>query len=265
MSLVMTPCYQVAPGTCYVHGILGRSNPSCVASQGLVYLASPTLTAITRYTRHSPAVTILPLDGISSLPSSFSVVNFQNTSDYDPSSPAIPALLLITPSITPLLALGSSLFCGKINYDVSEDPGNARVSMFYGKSTPITREQKRSLVVEGTLHRRFRIVFDHPALTRTVEFQKAPTVGDLLAELHWHFYDRVGPGEMYDLKKDMDHYSMAIRTQKKRCNATFDPDVEWNRGMKRVDILGKESKFRGIYLDSSSTSSYLTLHVVFGK
>ena len=263
MSFTATPYYQVVPATCCVHN---HPHSGCAASQSIVNPASPAFTTITMYTpHHSPVYTISPLPGVSPLPASFMVASPRSTDGYYPPSPVVPGLLLATVFITPLLAFDQSLCYGKIHYDVLKDPGNARVSKLYGQSAPITNEQKRSLVVEGALHTRFRIVFDHPALTRTIELHATPTVGDFFAQLRSYFYEPVWDGEKYDLQKDPNHFSEAVKAQKKRCDATFDPDVAWRQGMKRVDILGKKTKFRGIYLDSSSTSDYLTLRVVFGR
>jgi hypothetical protein len=142
-----------------------------------------------------------------------------------------------------------------VHYDVSEDPIEVR----------LTHEQKRSPVVEGAPHSRFRIAFGHPALVHTIDFEESLTVGDLLTELHSHFHERVGHGEKYELEKHMDLCGAAVRARTKRCGAAFDAHVEWNRGMKRVDMLGRECKFRGVYLDPSSISDHLTLRVVFGK
>ena len=63
----------------------------------------------------------------------------------------------------------------------------------------------------------------------------------------------------------MNLWKVASDTQVKRCQDVLDSDAEWAQGMKRVDILGKECKFQGVYLDSSFIGDHLTLHVVFGK
>jgi hypothetical protein len=198
----------------------------------------------------------------SPLSPAFAVVNIQNT--YSPSSPVVPALLLTTPSVNPLVALDSDSCSHKVQCDISNDPIDARISKSCGRNTSLTPEQKRSPVVEDALHSHFRVMFDHPGLADTIDFHGSPTVGDLLTELHSHFHERVGSGEKSNLKQ-LGLYQAAITAQTKRCEAAFDGHTEWNRGMKRVDILGKECKFHGVYLDSSSISDHLALRVVFGK
>ena len=232
-----------------------------MVTQGSVNPGSPTYTVT--YTQHSPAFTVSPLPGISLLPTPFSVPSPQSACNSFPPSPVTPGLHVTTLFVTPLLALDQSFGYDKVCYDVSKDPSIARVSTVHGQSVPITREQRHSLVVEGALVSPFHIAFDHPALTRTIELQGIPTVDEFLRELHSYFLERVGTGEMRDLQGDRDYHPSAVRAQKKRCDAASDPDREWRRGMRRVDILGKGSKLRGIYLDSSPTD--ITLRVVFGK
>ena len=285
MSLTVTSCYQVTGRSCHVHGALGH--PSCIVSQTSYSRASPTSTTITMYagrsptltisplpaahplpattyTRRSPAITISPLPGISPLPASLQDLDYQDTYNYNPSSPVMSALVLTTPSINPLVAYDSGP-C-QVHCDLSKDPIRVRVSGLCGRGARITPEQDRSPVVEGALHSHFRIMFDHPILERYIDYTEPLTVGDLLAELHLHLHKRVRSGEMHDLKNDMDLYQTAVNTQVKRCGAAFDSHAEWDQGMKRIDMLGKESKFCGVYLDSSApVSDYLTLRVVFGK
>jgi len=257
--------YQVVPGACYLHGASNCPHPSCAASQVLIHPASPTFTTFTARTHRSPIITISPLPGVTPLPASLGVVNFQNTYNYDSPS-QISALVLTNPSVNPLVALGSSLCHGKVHCDISESPIDVCVSKVWGNSAPITEEQKRSLVVDGALHRRFRVRFDHPGLTPTwLDFQGILTVRDLLMEIHWHLHERIGHGEKHHLKKDMNLWKVASDAQVKRCQDALESDAEWKRGMKRVDILGKECKFQGVYLDSSFIGDHLTLHAVFGK
>ena len=153
-----------------------------------------------------------------------------------------------------------------VHYDISKDLSTARVPGLCGRSTLISYEQMHSLAVEGALHERFHIVFDHPVLASTIDFEGSPTVEDLLDALYSHFDKRAGSREMSNLMEDMYLFRNAVDTQVKRCEAAFDARTEWDRGMKRVDILGKGRKFHGIYLDSdTSISDYLTLRVVFGE
>jgi len=154
-----------------------------------------------------------------------------------------------------------------VHYDISKDLSTVCVPTSYGHSTPISDEQKYSLVVEGALHERFRIVFDHPVLTKPMGFfWRSLTVESLLEELLLYFDERVGSRERSNLEKDMHLFREAVDTQVGRCENASDPRAEWNLGMKRVDILGKERKFHGIYLDSdTSNRDYHTLHVVFGE
>lgn len=227
--------------------------------------ASPALTAVVTCTHPSPTFTISQLPVVTQLPTSFAVANFQNTYHLDPPSPGLSALVLTTPSVNPLVALSSDPCHNKIHYDVSKDLNTVCVSKPYGFSTSITNEQRYSPVVEDTLHRNFRIEFDHPVLTSTIDFKGTLTVGDLLEELHSHFHAWVGSREMSKLEGDGTYCHAATIARTKRCEAAFDTRAEWGRGMKRVDILGKETKFRGIYLNTSCISDYLTLYVVFGK
>jgi len=266
MSSASTSYCQVASRTCYLHGTFNCPESSCAVSQVLVHPASPAFTTVTMRTRRSPVFTISPLPGVPPLPASLGVVGFQNTHNYGPPNPTVSAPVLTTPSVNPLVALGSGLCHGKVLCDVSEYPINVCVSKLWSNSAPITEEQKRSLVVEGALHRRFRVKFDHPGLTRTwLDFQGILTIRDLLTEIHWHFHERIGHGEKNHLKKDMNLWKVASDTQVKRCQDVLDCDAEWKRGMKRVDILGKECKFHGVYLGSSFIGDHLTLRVVFGK
>lgn len=260
MSLPATPCYQVVTGKHY------HPNPNYVIGQALVYPSSPAFTAVTTHSHHSPIFTISPLPGVTPLPGSFAVVNLQNAyNTCSPPSPAVSALVLTTPYINPLVAVDSGLCHGKVNFDVSKVQIDVRVSKFCGNSAFITDEQKDSLVVEGALHGHFRIEFDHPGLTGSMGFRRALTVGDLLLGLHKYFHERIGQTEKYHLEKDMDLWKVASDTQVKRCQDMYDPRLEWDLGMKRVDVLGKKSKLRGVYLDPSAFGDHLTLRVVFGK
>jgi len=254
-------CYTVMNGVCHFHGPLDSPHPMCTIGYLVDPRLSPTFTAVTTRTRRSPLLTVSPLLGVSQLPVSFEVLGVSHV----PPSPVIPTVVFTTPSVNPLVALDPGLYHHKIHYDVSKGSNDVRISRPYGPSIPITEEQKRSLVVEGTLHRRFRVVVDHPGLTSTIDIEGSLTVEDLFEELHSHFHQRVRPGEMSNLKKDMNLFQVAVDTQVKRCAAALDGHAEWDRGMKRVDILGKECKFRGIYLDTSYISDRLTFYVVFGR
>ena len=154
-----------------------------------------------------------------------------------------------------------------VHYDISKDPSTVCVPTSYGRSTPISDEQKHSLVVEGALHDRLQIVFDHPVFTKPMGFfWKSLTVESLLEKLFLYFEERVGSREGSNLKEYMQLFREAVDTQVERCETASDPRAEWNLGMKRVDILGKERKFHGIYLDSdTSNRDFHTLHVVFGE
>ena len=266
MSLSTTSYYQVIPGACCHHGTCNCPRSNCAASQVLVHPASPAYTTVTTHTHHSPIVTISPLPGVSPLPVSLGVVNLQNAYNYGHPSTTISGVVLTNPSINPLVALGSGLCHGKVHCDLSEYPIDVCVSKLWGGSAPITEHQKQFVVVEGALHQRFRVMFDHPGLTRNwIDFRGILTIRDLLAEMHWHFHDRIGQGEESHLKKHMNLWEVASGTQVKRCQDELDSDAEWRRGMKRVDILGKECKFQGVYLDPSFVGDYLTLHVVLGR
>lgn len=208
---------------------------------------------------HSPTITISPLPVVTPLPASLAVVNVPNTWYYDSPSPVVPTT---TPSVNPLVAFDSDSGRYKIRYDLSKDLDTIRVSGPYG---PITDEQRCSLVVEGAPHKSFRVMFDHSVLTSIIELEGPLMIEDLLRELHSHFRRPPSSREMSDLRKDMYLCRAAVETRVKRCEAAFDPRAEWDRGMKRIDILGRECKFRGIYLDTSSISDYLKLCVVFGK
>ena len=257
--------YQVASDACFLHGTFNCPHQSCAVNQVIIRPASPTFTVRTTRTHRSPIIAISPLPGVSPLPASLGVVGFQNTYNYG-SPGQISALVLTNPSVNPLVALGSGFCHGKVHCDISESPINVCVSKIWGNSVPITEEQKLSLVVEGALHGRFRVRFDHPGLTRTwLDFEGILTVRDLLTEIHWHFHERIGHREKRHLKKDMNLWKVASDTQVKRCQDALESDTEWKQGMKRVDILGKECKFQGVYLDSSFIGDHLTLHAVFGK
>ena len=245
MSLAVTTCHAVRAGTCCFHST--PPSPTCTISHVVDPRFSPGLATVTIRTGHSPTVTISPALVTSPLPSPRTVINVQNTCHHP--------VHISTPSVNPLLAFDSDSRHYKIYYDLSKDLSAVR----------ITDEQWCSLVVEGAPHKRFRIAFDHPALTSTIEFEGSLTVEDLLNELHSHFRKRPRPREMSELKKDMHLYQMTIQTQVKRCQTAFDPHAEWDQGLERVDFLGRECKFRGIYLDASPTSDHLTLRVVFGK
>lgn len=226
---------------------------------------SPFLTQLPlTFAGRSPLLAVSPLPGVSQLSNAFGLVSINSA----PSSPAVSTVVLTTPSINPLVAFDQGPPHSKIHYDVSKDLDHVRVSRPRGHSAPITDEQKRSLVVEGVPHMNFRIVIDnldHPGLPGHIDFEGTLTVGGLLDELHSEFHQRVGARELSDLRKDMNVYHAAVSAQVKRCGTAFDGHTEWERGMKRVDILGKESKFHGIYLDPSYIDDCLTLHVVFGK
>ncbi|KAF9648464.1 hypothetical protein BDM02DRAFT_3115369 [Thelephora ganbajun] len=263
MSLTITPSYHLVNiGSCRVHGVLNCPYPSCTTSYVVSPGVSPTFTAVAL---PSPCVTVSPLPAVSPLPS-LAVVNFQSPCSRNSPSPVIPVLLLPqTPQVNPLVASNSDVCRQKVHYDVSEDPSTARVSTLLGLSAPISYEQKSSLVIEGVPHGAFRIVFDHPALTSTIKFEGSLTIGELLKQLYSHLHKQVGSREMSTLKEDRNFYTVAVKTQSKRCGAAFDARAEWNQGIKRVDVLGKECQFRGVYLGTSPINDRITLHVVFGK
>jgi len=243
--------FATTPGTCYLHGAL----PNLMCTTGCVDpRRSPGYAPARGCT---PTIIISPLPAVTPLP--VVVVNVQNTSYYDSPSPVTTSPVLTTPSVNPLVAVDSDLYQHKIYYDLSKDLNNVR-----GPYGPISDEQMRSLVIQGAPHGNFRIAFDHPGLTSSIDFEGPLMIEDLLEELHSHFDKRISSKEKTKIEKNMYLYQMAINTQVKRCRATFDPQAEWDRGMKRVDILGKECKFCGIYLDGY-VGGYYVLRVVFGK
>ena len=173
--------------------------------------------------------------------------------------------MALTLSVNPLVAHDSDPHHYKIHYDISKDLSEIYVSKLHGSGPRITPEQERSRVVEGPSPEKYHVAFDHHFFTKTKRFSGTPRIKDLLEWLHSYFHERVTTGEESELKEDMDLYQLAVKTQRKRCGTTTDRKAEWDKGMKRVDILGKDSKFRGIYLDTSAINDHLTLRVVFGK
>ena len=265
MSSPITPSLLISPDTCYHRCSCDRQNPMSGGYYVVTPAPSPTLTTVAMLPRNSPTFTISPLPATTQLPT-LAVLNTQNTHHRCRSpSPVQPTLVLTTPNINPLVAHGSDPHHDKVHYDVSKGLSDIRVSKLRGPKIPISDEQKQSLVVEGVSRGTFHVVFDHPGLTSTIEFKGTLTVGDFLEELHSHMDERVGDVEMFNLKKDSHCYQTAGETQVKRCQAAFNRDAEWDRGMKRVDILGKKCKFHGIYLDTSRAGNHLTLGVVFGR
>lgn len=197
--------------------------------------------------------------------SSSAIINLPSPSNRYSSSPVVQTVLLATLQVNPLVAMGQEFHHPKIQYDISKEPHKAQVSTCR-VSTAISREQRNSPVIEGALQpTNLTIEFDHPFLINNIRTNTYLTIGDLLEQLHAHFHKQAGSREMADIQQDMELYSTAIHSQKKRCRAAFDPDVEWNQGMKRIDILGKECKFQGVELDASSGSDNLTLRIAFGK
>jgi len=259
MTTTVTRCYPVNSGTCSVHGTIHYPNPGCSFSYVVSGGTSPALTTVTMVTRRSPLLTVSPLPGLPT------VGNFQDGSSRHSPSPVIPILVLTTPTINPLVVVDSELRHHKVHYDASKHPSTARAK-FCGRNTPISREQMDSLVVEGALHRCFRVMIDHPALTRTIDFKEgSPTVGDFLTELYSHLQEQVGSEEKLTLEGFPSPFIAALKAQMKRCEAAPDFSAEWKRGMKRIDVLGEECKFRGVYLDSTPAGDYLVLNVLFGK
>ena len=260
-----TTCYMVCAGTCQVHGFPNTLSPGYATSFLVSPGPSPTLTAVTTHSRHpSPLLTASPLPQVPPLSPSFAIINVPNTRHSHPPSPVIPTMAL-TPSVNPLVAHDSDPHHDKVHYDISKDLSEIYVSKVPGTGPRITFEQERYRVVEGPSPKNYHVAFDHPFFMRTKRFNGTPRIKDLLEWLHSYFHERVTAGEESDLKGDMDLYQLAVTTQRKRCGATADRKAEWDKGMKRVDILGKECKFRGIYLDTSAIKDHLTLRVVFGK
>ena len=250
-----TPSILISPDSYHLHYSYDRPNPST----SCYVVPSPTHTTVAMWPHNSPTYAISPLPVPAHLPT-FAVLNTQNTHHHCRSPSPV-----FTPTINPLVGVDSDSSHYKIHYDVSKDPSDARVSKPRGAKSPITDEQKRSLVVEGTPHRAFLAVFDDPVLTSTIELSGSLTVGDFLERLYSHMHTRAGHDETSNLKKDMDRYSAAVTTQIRRCRTASNRHTEWERGMKRVDMLGKECKFYGIRLDPSCAGDYHTLYVEFGK
>ena len=234
------------PGTYYLHSAPPSVDPK----------ASPKYAPVRACT---PTIIISPLPVATPLPVPAVVVNIQNTSYYDSPSPATTSPAFTTPFVNPLVAVDSDPYQYKIYYDLSKD-----LNSVHGPYSLISDEQMHSLVVQGAPHGNFRIAFDHPALISTIKFERPLVIGDLLKALHSHFNKRPSSREKTNIERDMYLLQTAVDTQIKRCQATFDPQAEWDRGMKRVDILGKECKFCGVYLDGY-VGGYDVLRVVFGK
>ena len=259
-----TPSILISPDTCHHHCSCDRPNPVCTGCYVGNLAPSPTHTAVTMWPHNSPTFAISPLPVAAQIPT-LAVLNTQNTYHHHRSPSPVHATLVFTPNVNPLVALDLDSSHHKLHYDVSKDPSHAYVSKSRGPRIPITNDQRRSLVVEGTPHSAFHVVFGDPVLTSTIEFRGSLTIGDFLDELCSYMHKRVGRGEMSNLEKDTDRCSAAAIARTRRCGATSDPHGEWERGMKRVDMLGKGCKFYGIRLDTSCTSNYHTLFVEFGK
>ena len=239
---------QCTPNTRYCH-----CAPSHVSSPTITTLTSPYSPTI----RLSPHITLTPLHAPSPLPS-LAVLNLPG-----PSRGNSPNMLVAELRVNPLVAMSMEVYSSKLHYDVSRSPHTACISTC-GINTSITPQQKGSPIVEGALlYTSFRIEFNHPILRSTIDCDSSMTISDLITELHSHFQRRLGSRETANLNRDMTLCTAAFNNQKKRCQATFDPNAEWSLGMKRVDVLGKESKLRGIELDA--INGPLTLRVTFGK
>lgn len=234
---------------------LALTTPSAITSLNPAY--SPNI-------RPSPQLTLSPLPVVSPL-HSLAVVNLPSSASRRISPSPVQAMLVATLQIHPIVSMGPELYHSKLHYDVSKDPHTAAVSTF-GVTTSISIEQKNFPVVGGALvHTAFEIVFNHPILINTIKCDTSLTVGELVKHLYSHFHKRVGAGEMSSIEQDADLYTAAVKHQNKRCQAMFDVGAEWNKGMKRIDVLGKECKFRGLELDATSAHDRLLLRVTFGK
>jgi hypothetical protein len=174
-------------------------------------------------------------------------------------------MLVATLQVNRLVAMGVDTYSSKLYYDVSKGTHTAHLSKC-GISSSIPPEERDSLVVEGAVPQtHFRIAFNHPYLTSLIDCDAPPTVGGLIKLLHSHFHEPLRSREMFSLKSNMDLYLAAMNNLGKRCETSFDRDVQWKEWMKRIDVLGKECKFRGIELDTTSSHNYVTLRVAFGK
>jgi hypothetical protein len=172
-------------------------------------------------------------------------------------------MLVATLQVNHLVAMGTDLNSSKLHYDLSKGLHTAYISK-RGIGSPITPEEKDSVVVEGAMpHTRFRIAFNHPVLA-SIDCDASLTIGGLIELLHLHFHNPLRHREMSALKPLMELYLAAMRNMGKRCEASLNCPVEWDEGLKRIDVLGKERKFRGIELDTTS-HNYVTLRVAFGK
>ena len=151
--------------------------------------ASPTFTTLIPHSpnnRRSRQMILSPQLAVSPL-QSMAVLNLPNQSHRNSPSPVISAVVLTTMAVDRLVAKGTDLYDSKVHYNISKDPSTACVSTC-SISSPISNEQKNYLVVEGApQNTSFRIVFDHPVLTDTVECDSFLTIGDLIKLLHSHF------------------------------------------------------------------------------
>ena len=193
------------------------------------------------------------------------VMNFPTSRGNSP-NPVVQNLLLTTTlQVNSLVAVGMELYSSKISYDVSKEPHTARISRC-GITASLSEEEKDFLVVEGALlYTSFSIEFDHPILGRTIKCDSSLTIGDFITLLYSHLRERLGSRETTNLGQDMDLFTEAIKNQHKRCHTTLNPRAEWTQGMKRIDVLGRECKFRGVELDTTSGQDTIVLRVAFGK
>lgn len=250
-----------------VCGVHGAPQHNCVAV-GYVPTTSPlftTLPMLSPNMHRSPQLTLgTPVHMTSPLPT-FAVVNFPTSRGNSP-SPVVQNLLLTTTlQVNPLVAVGMELYSSKISYDVSKEPHTSRISRC-GITTSLSEEEKDFLVVEGALmHTNCSIEFDHPVLQTTIRCDSSLTIGDFVTLLYSHFRERLGSRETASLSQDMDLFTEATKNQNKRCRTTHNPRAEWGQGMKRIDVLGRECKFRGVELDTMSGQDTITLRVVFGR
>ena len=93
------------------------------------------------------------------------------------------------------------------------------------------------------------------------------TIENLIQLLHDHFQQPLGSKETSKLERDMKLYQSAVNNCCERCRTEDDPDDAWweGSGMKRIDVLGKECKFRGVELDLTPANNRLILRVALGK
>jgi len=249
MSHAFAHCCPLANGACRCHHNFASS-----------YVVSPILGSTTlALTTHSPNSYHSP-----HLTPTFGIVNLPGSGRCGSPSPVIPTLLLTTPvAVDSLVAIDTEIHSHKVHYDVSKGLQTACISAC-GLDTPISNEQKNFPVVKGAPpNARLRIVpaDQHPVLTQTIERDSSLTIGELIKLLHSYFHEPLGSEEASSLRSNVDLYPVAIKNQQKRCKAASDPDEEWSMGMKKIDVLGKECKFRGVELDAAP----LTLYVAFGK